>query len=433
MILAHKQDPMVLLRMLSGTVAFWLGFVWIMVFLPAAIELNSPANARLVPRQRRRLMQMTAAGWLIVTAGVTLAGGEWPMFPAAGICLIGYALMRAGRKAGVLFVVALNWPALSRHLLPPVVVAAVGSTAGLLILSALLLPGGAWALRSLYPAAGDGHLARRDKQLKRPTWLERRGPAQGVEHTFLAGWCMARVYGPMLRLALRRPRPGAMLIHALGPVAHWSAWLGFMAFLLLAGGGVRVLLAWRGGPSLRDFVDGAAVAGLGSLTMVAAFATAAFSQQLRKTAGEQSLLRLTPLAGSAALLNRRLAVELLKGALRIWCMLAVVILLVTVMIGGGREALLREAALCLLGGQLAAYGLLGDFAGDGGWSTPLALQAALAGVAELAVALALDKISGVSMWAWVAAIAVALAAWHLRSGWRTMLAAAPAFPAARVG
>jgi hypothetical protein len=78
-------------------------------------------------------------------------------------------------------------------------------------------------------------------------------------------------------------------------------------------------------------------------------------------------------------------------------------------------------------------GLLGDFAGDGGWNVPRAVRAGLLAVIELLAALGLAKVSGISIWTWVAAIAIGVAAVLLVRSWRKMLAAPPAFPAGRMG
>jgi hypothetical protein len=432
-VLKHQESPLLLLRMLSGVAAGWLGLVWMLLFVPASILLNSPANARLVPRQRRRLIQMAAASWLLITLGVTAATGVWAAFPAAGLSLVGFALMRAGRnEAAPLFIVGINWPSLSRHVLPPAVVDAVASDAGLLILSALLLPAGLWALRSLYPAGGDSHLARRGEQVKRAAWFGREGWANGGEGGRLSRWTSVHVYRAMFKRALRRPRPGPMLMHALGPAAHWSAWIGAVTVMLLVSAGLRLMLAWRGEAALRDFLNGALGSGLVAMVIIILFSTVVFGQQIRKTAGEQSLLRLTPLAGEAALLNRRLARELLKNALRNWAMLTALILLSTIMVGGGREIVLREGALCVLAGQVATMGLLGDFADHGGWSVARAVQAGLLAVVEMVVAMVLARTGVASTWTWLSAIAIGVGAVLLVRAWRRMLAAPPAFPAGRI-
>jgi hypothetical protein len=432
-VLKHQDGPLLLLRVLCGVGAFWLGFAWMTLFVPASIQLNSPANARLLPRQRRRLMQMAAGSWFLVTAGITVATGEWGAFPAAGLSLIAFALMRAGRnEATLLFIIGINWSSLSRHVLPPTVVHAVTGNAGLLVLSALLLPAGAWALRSLYPAGGDDHLARRGEQVARvakrgENELGNMGPVGR-----LSGWTSARIYEAVLRRGLRRPRPGAMLMHALGPGAHWSTWIVSMASMPLISLALRLLLEWRGGTALHDFITGAMSAGLAAMTIVIVFSTATLSQRIHKTSGEQALLRLTPLAGDAALLNRRLAMQLLGSALRHWLMLTVAVLVSVAILDAGAGILLRQAALCVLAGQAAMWALLGDFAGDGGWDVPRAVQAGVLAMFELLAALLLDKLSGISIWAWLPAIALVIGAWRLRHAWHTMLAAAPAYPAQRM-
>jgi hypothetical protein len=434
-VLAHKQGPLFLLQILAGFLAFWLGFVWMSLFVPASILLNSPANARLVPRQRRRLMQMAAAGWLLVCAGISFASWEWAVFPAVGLGLIGYAMLCAGKRwAGLLFVVVLNWGSLSRHVLPPAVVEAVGSDAGLWILSVLMLPAGAWALRTLYPAAGDAHLARRGGQLARGA-QPKRPDINSLGPLARLGWAAStRLYGRMLQRDQRRPRPGRMLMHALGPMTHWSARIGSMAGILIVGFGVRLLLLWRGEGMLHESVRVIMAACVSAMTIVILFSTAAFSQQIRKTAGEQSLLRLTPLAGSAPLLNRRLALELLKSALRHWAMLTGAILVTVCLIGGPGEMVAAEAAMCLLAAQVAIMGLLGDFAAEGsGWTVPRAVQAGFLGFFELFVAMGLARLGLASTWTWLALIAIGAGAFQLQRAWRVMLAAPPAFPAGRMG
>lgn len=431
-VLTHKASPLLLLRVPAGVAAFWLGFAWMSAFVPGSILLNSPANARLVPRQRRRLLQMAAGGWCLVAAGMTFALGSWAAFPAAGIALIGFALMRAGRnEMGLVFVLCLNWPSLSRHLLPPAVVQAVDSDAGLWLLTVLLLPAGAWALRTLYPAAGDTHLARRGDQVERVGQRKRWNADALGPFSKLIEQRKSRFYMRMLQRDLRRLQPGPLLMHALGPAAHWSVWLGSALSIVTMGAGVRLLLAWRGEGGLHAPLPQMLSIGIAAAVLVIAYSTAAASQQIRKTGGEQALLRLTPLAGQAALLNRRLARELLAHALRSWLVLSAAVLLATLLVGGGLSLLVRQAALCVLAGQVAAMGLLGDHAGEGGWNLPLALGAGLLAAAELLAALLLERFSGVSLWAWVTPIALGAGAWQLRRSWRAMLASKPAFPAGR--
>jgi predicted membrane channel-forming protein YqfA (hemolysin III family) len=78
--------------------AGWLTMVWMVLFIPASVLMNSAANARLVPRQRRRLMQMAAGSWMLIVAGVSFACGGWEYFPLIATYLLGAALVRTGMR-----------------------------------------------------------------------------------------------------------------------------------------------------------------------------------------------------------------------------------------------------------------------------------------------------------------------------------------------
>jgi hypothetical protein len=178
--------------------------------------------------------------------------------------------------------------------------------------------------------------------------------------------------------------------------------------------------------------QGIFLAWLGAQALVIVFSTAQFSQQMGRTAGEQALLRLTPLAGDAALLNRRLAMQLLRGTLHLWIGLTAVILAVSALVSGDAATVLRELALCCLAGQVAMMGLLGDYAGAGGWNLWLGLRAALLAIVQVIAAVVLGRPSGTAIWLWMIVIAIATCAFQLSLGWQRMLAAAPAFPARRL-
>jgi hypothetical protein len=421
-----------LVRTLLGLGSFWFGIVWAMLFVPASIVMNSPANARTMPGQRRRLMQMAAAGWALETAAFGAALGSWAAVPIVGGYLLGFCLLRAGSAyGGVPVFLACLWPILSRHVLPPALVDGLTTVPGLLLLGVLLLPAGGWTLRWLYPAGGDAHLEQRGERIKRMQRWESKGLWTPGELGGLSRWSRRQVYEAALRRDCGRPRAGAMLMHALGPVAHWSSWLAGLAVILAFGIGVRLLLSWRGGPALHDFAQGAAAAGFGGMVIAVLFVTAQFGQQIRNTRGEQALLRMTPLAGDAALLNRRLAVGLLKGALRNWTLTTAVILAVSALIGEP-GALVSQLASCCLAGQVAMFGLLGDYAERGGWSPSRVLWSGLLAVLETMLALGLGWATGTAPWWWMAGIAVAGSGVQLRHSWRRMLAAPPAFPAGRM-
>jgi hypothetical protein len=102
--------PLVALRMLFGIAAASLAIPWAGLFMPASVLLDSAANARLLPRQRRRLLHMAAAGWVLTTAGFTVALGIWPALPLVGLYMLGFMLLRGGNRLAVaLIVVPPNW------------------------------------------------------------------------------------------------------------------------------------------------------------------------------------------------------------------------------------------------------------------------------------------------------------------------------------
>jgi hypothetical protein len=434
---SHKMPvsalPGIVLRILFGICTLWLTIVWAGLFVPASVQLNSPANARLLPRQRHRLRQMAAAGWLLTTAGFAVALGIPAALPLIGLYMLGFMLVSGGNRWAMAVVIVFpNWGVMLQQQ-PSALLQALDSGAGLLASTGLLLAAIAWALHWLYPAGGDAHLDKRDERLKRIARLDTGKGLCNPGLTGPAGWGIVRVYRAALRADSRRAHPGTLLMHALGPAAHWSTWLPSMALLLVLGIGVRLVMTWSGG-ALDAPVQVAANIGAGPLVMLILFSTAHYGQQMGKTRGEQALLRLTPLAGAAALLNRRLAGQLLRHTLVNWAMLTVLMLVLVVLIGGDRAALLRQLGLCCLAGQVALAGLLGDYAGGFGWNWALGMNAAAVAALQAGVAVVLGLASGgiAWIWVWLVVIAVATAFLSVRRDWRRMLAAPPAFPAGRL-
>jgi hypothetical protein len=385
------MDAIEALRLLTGFAMLVLVLVWTFLFVPGSIRMNSPINAWLLPRQRRRLLQLTTAYWLLASVGLAFGIGHWIALPAAALSVLGFMLLSAGNKHVVgLLVVGGNWPWLAHVVLPPAWADAATGSAGAFVLGILVLPAAAWALRWLYPAGGD-------------TYFERRAD------------------------------PAAMLMHALGPAAHWSAWIGGLVTLLFMGGVARLVLAWSQDVGVQPLVDLMTTVGPSLLALTIAFSTAQYGQQMRRTQGEQALLRLTPRAGDAALLNRRLAGRVLRQALGCWAALTLVVLGVSLLLGGGPDALLRQLGLCSLAGQVAMMGLLGDYAnGTGGWHLMLGLRAGVLAAAQALAAVGLGWLTGTTAWPWLVLLPLTVCCVLLRLDWQRMLAAPPAFPAGRM-
>lgn len=422
------------LRLFAGFVTLALVLVWTFLFVPGSIRMNSPVNAWLLPRQRRRMLQMTTAYWLLASIGIAFGVGHWIALPAVAWSVLGLALLTAGNKHVVgLLVVGGNWPWLSHVVLPPAWAdAATGSTAAL-VLGILTVPAAVWGLRWLYPAGGDAYFWRRGDQIKRLARFDQCGEDKQPVPEGPAALGNLPFYFAALRRDLKRADPAAMLMHALGPVAHWSAWIGGLVTLLFMGGVARLLLTWSHNAGAQPLVDLMTNVGPALLALTIAFSTAQYGQQMRRTQGEQALLRLTPRAGDPALLNRRLAGRVLRQALGCWAVLAVVVLAVSLLLGAGPDALLRQLGLCSLAGQVAMMGLLGDYAGGtGGWHLKLGLGAGALAAVQALVAVGLGWLTGTTPWPWLIQIPLVVCAVQLRLDWKRMLDAPPAFPAARL-
>jgi hypothetical protein len=421
------------LRLLIGFTSLALVLVWSFLFVPGSIRMNSPANAWLLPRQRRRMLQMTTAYWLLVTAGMAFGIGHWIALPAVALSVLGLALLCAGNKhVVILLVLGGNWPWLSRVVLPPAWGDAATGGGAALVLGLFVVPAAVWGLRWLYPARGDAYIARRADQMRRVSHFDQCGVDKQPAPDGMAWHGNLAFYLVALRCNLRRADPGAMLLHALGPSAHWTAWIGGIVTLLIAGGVIRLVLVWTHAAGVQSLVGWMMSVGPALLALTIAFSTAQYGQQLRRTQGEQALLRLTPLAGDAALLNRRLAGRVLRQALGCWAALTVAMMAVSLLIDAGPDALLRQLGLCSLAGQVAMMGLLGDYAnGAGGWHLMLGLRAGALAAAQALVAVGIGWITGTTAWPWLVLLPLTVCCVLLRLDWQCMLAAPPAFPAGR--
>lgn len=431
-----KMDASLALRMLAMLAALWLMLAWAAMFVPRAMMLNSTVNATMMPRQRRRLMQMTAAGWLLTTGLLVAATGKWAVFPLAGMLMLGLTMTLAGIMWGVaLIVLPSNWLLISR-LLPQAWIEALTGTPGVLAASVLVVLGAAACVRWIFPRGGDAHLgqhARRIERLQRARGGD--GWSKHLESGTMSGASVLRLYAWALRRdcagGTRRADPRTMLMHALGPAAHWSFWTSSVVIVLAIGVAVHCLVAWRGDVSARGLVP-VATGALGGMVSLILMGTAQIGQLIGKTQGEQALLRLTPLAGDKRLLNRRLAGGLLRHGLLVWVMLSATILSMNVLIAGtGGLSLL--AGLCCLAGQASMTNVLGDYAGEGGgWSLARGLLAALVALLEAGIALGAARLTHTPIGPWLMAVALVVTALQLRRAWRRMLAAPPAFPARRM-
>jgi hypothetical protein len=430
---AHRPvSPMMVPRLLVGAGALWLTLVWTILFLPASMVMNSAANARLLPRQRRRLMDMAAAGWVLAAGGVGLALGDWFGGFMAGLLMLVFAATFCGnRRAGYLMAAAGNGVWLLPALLPEALIAACFTPAGKLAQTAALVAVAAFGLRQLYPAGGDAHMTQRVRQAD---FLAVFGMGHNTHMEDVAtrsGWNFRSVYLGALRRDCRKADPGAMLLHVLGPAAHWSAQIAGAAVILAMSITARVALSFVNSEGARALLTGLPSLVIATLPLALALGTATVGPLMRRRAGEQALLRLAPLTGNTALLNRRLGARLLRGGLQTGVAMTAMIMAATAIVGLGNDVLLRQFALCIVSVQVALIGLPGDYAGPGAWTPGRVALAIVTVAAEGAIAAALGSWRG-SPWVWLIALALLVTPFQVWRGWRAMLAAPVAFPAGRL-
>jgi hypothetical protein len=400
--------------------------VWAFAFMPGSALLNSAVNARLLPRQRRRLFQMAVGGWLLGSAGLALGFGAPVVFPLAALWALAASLGSMGyRWVGPVNIALPILPTIVRSRIPPPLLAFLSSPASVAVASAAVLALGWRLLGAHYRDGGDRQMQRAQALAQQLRRFEARGE---IKDTFVSRWSQDALYGPALARACRRRDPATLMMHALGPWGHWTmsgVWLASTLLLV----GAMVLVPGVAAGTQPGVDSGAALMVLGFMALAVGACTMFMRSQMGKRQGEQALVRLTPLAGNAALMNHRLADALLRTGARQVLVLSVPFCLLA-LASGGAEALARELALCCVGAQVALAVVLDDFSRPAprGWIwRPVALAAG-----EIVLTVGLGAWLGFSGWPWLAAASLAVGAVQVGQGWRRMRKAPPAFPTLRL-
>jgi hypothetical protein len=420
----------VALHLIVGIPGAILTIIWLMVFVPSAALLNTPANARLVPRMHRRLVELMIAGWVVQTATIVILLGQWRAAPLVASWLIGMTLSRGGLRIGAVLVLPGPMWGVVQRVLPPELLAFLTSTSGFVAEMLLLVVAGAWAVRAVLPNGGEGHIAQRARQtasIERFSFGRRREVAGAP--------VFARsIYPRLLARDCRHRRAGRLLMHVLGPAGHWSMSSGLLIGLLGLGVIAKILLASVATAEVREIVATQGWILPAVLGLMLGVGSEQFALRIGKTHAEQGLLRLAPLIGPAAGLNRMLAAGLLRNALLNWAASSAVVMAITVLLGADGDIVAMQAALCCVSGLPSVASLLRDFARDDSTAWFATLFWPLGGVIVcVPVALAGNLLLHLPLWPLAAvaagAFAAALAGWR----WRRMVGAPVAFPAGRLG
>lgn len=409
-------------------------FGCLMYYVPGVLKLSTPANAVLVPRMRRRARQLTTLAWLLAAGFSTLlaAGSPIPpyvVFLGTGLWLVALGLARGGRKAGQWIQFFLPLAVVFHGLIPRPWLGALDSVPVLGVAFFLLLALGAYTLETMFPNGGDRHFRLKAAQKLVTEQMSAEEQFRRVRMPRL-GWS---VYRAVLRRDCARRDAMALLMHVLGPAAHWS---GRGLSLLLPVAGAALLM-----PLLRELASRdtlAVIAGgswlfASSVLLVQLFDGERRMQRLSFTRGEQSLLRLAPpIPGAAAAFNRRFARRLLRTALAEWAMTSAAVLIIVALTGAPPAVLAWQAWICCLALPLVASNLRDHAhrAGSGGWRVFLWLLVSLA--FSFLVGNAARELLGTPLLPGAALAALILAVGAVAWRWRRLVRAPHAFPVGRL-
>jgi len=415
----------------AAVALFWMaGFAvpllnWGLRFMPGAVKLNTPANAKLVPQMRRRLVELSCLLCCVCIAGIASA----PYAEKGGLLFwivllaVGTGLAASGHWAGSVVVVAsslsavfvskLGLFALLSH--PVVLLLSLPLYAAVIVI----------AVCAMFPQAGEGHWR---MEARRARWQETGAKGdpfvERMAGVYTKGW-----YAVALRRDSARRDGPRLMLHALGPVQHLGEIAVAIGLMTLMLGALGLFTAWR--------VDAGVVRGIGWLfAAMLLFVPLSHSLRLGQLAGshaaEQALARLTPVApGTAAAFNRQLGRALLRRALAGWGMASGAALLLVTIGGAEPGTLLLLAGVCCLVVPMVALPLR-DHASRRRLPGEVAIVLMLVSFAPcLWLAFVLARATGLPVMAIAAPLSVAVTVLTVVRGLRTMEAAPFAFPAGR--
>ena len=405
---------------------FFLGMLYWLDLVQGAVRQDTPANARLVPRLRLRAMQLVGAYWVVFTLLITVVLGHafghpvlWAVTAAAW--LLGGAMVRVGLQHGMVLVFV---PFLLLMLPRDVSLAlqAFGATTAGVAACATSIVLVAWFGKGALFPNGDKHFGQRAAVEKSVRTSD--GVPAGISRSGLYTAVLGRVHR-------NRTRAGELVLHALGPGAHWSVSASMLAWLavVLIAGRVLIELLSADATMLVPFAGGFIIF---PLLLVFAASPQRIISRASATRGEQALLRIAPVMPRMDHYNSELASALLRRALIEWALVTVALVAVTVAVNAKWELSLLQFAVCCLALPLTTV-VLRDYA------RKPALHAAYIFVA--AIYLVVTGIAANYLMLQTSVVPVAVAcvilgvgatAWLAASRRRAMVAAPVAFPTGRL-
>ena len=407
---------------------------WMLYFVPGAVKLNSPFTARLVPRLRRRLIELTALVWLVAIVSSALMAQGTKLSPAlvflgTGTWLAAYGLGQSGNRMGA-WVQFAAWTCIvfNQHLPAGLVEQLKGGT-GFAVAALLMLAFGALALQWMFLNGGERHYAAREAQILQAEKLTAAGQFKERRQHRIG----ASLYEWVLRRDSTARNSGRLLGHLLGARNHW-VYRALAMGGILAGGVVAVgLLHAFGSLELQEMTANIGWAGAALLMLGALFDCERRNVRLKDTATEQALMRLVPpLPAGAPAFNRHLARTLLRVGLLEWAMLAATVLCLGLLSGASPADLGMQACLCCLTLPVVAANLRdhAHHAGLLGWR--LLCGFVLSVCISFAVGAVAHTVFGLPVLAGAALASIVIAIALVANGFRRAETAPYAFPAGRL-
>jgi len=411
-----------------------LAFGWLMYFIPGAMKLNTPANAVLVPRMRRRLRELTVLVWCsaVAISSLMAVGSPLPVhyvFLGTGFWLVAMALGRSGNTVGKCLLFVLPMFPWLYSMMSPALRMLLAAAPVLGVAALLMLALAAYTLDVMFPQGGDRHYTVQAKQKLMTDQMTVDGQFKQARTQWLGAWA----YQAVLRRDTAGRRGGALLMHLLGPATHWTQrHLALLALVPVAAVVMAVLRHYASADTLEVISRGSWLFAASAM-LVQLFDYEGRSMRLVHTRGEQVLVRLAPgMPGSAAAFNRKLGWRLLHAALLEWACIGFVAVAVVAITGASSATLWMEAFICCLTLPLVASNLR-DHAhrsGTTGWWIALGLVASL--VVSFFTAVLLESAFDTPVLPVAALVSVALAAAAVTLRWRRLVAAPHAFPVGRL-
>lgn len=410
---------------------FSLLAVWAYRFVPGAVQLNAPANAKLVPRARQRLIELFCLLWFAGVAGLVvtryLDGGTGLMVLWCVAMSLGSALAAAGHPAGMAVLSAAFFLTLLGNKLPPAVGDVLSHPASMVLL--MLLSTGAAAIVAwlVFPAAGERHWRMVARRARMPDAAGKPGDRTGKPPVPKR----ARWYAATLRRDCARRNPRRLVLHALGHTHHPDELVMGLGMLSATVFALGTFISWRAGDEVT-----AGIGWLFACTLLAVpfAANLRLSRLLAAYTDEQALVRLAPsMPSTAPAFNRHLAQALLVHGLQGWTLATAAALALAALAGTERGKLLDLACVCCLMLPMVAVPLR-DYAVRMNASSMIPIVLLLASVCvSAAFGFAARLFLGAQVLPAAAIASIALAAFGARQGLRIMERSPCAFPAGRIG